>query len=84
MHKYEFSVILRDAIELTDEVADALFAAGCNDGTPGTFGGRFVIDFSREAKSLEKAIATAIADVRRAGYEVEHVEIEAGAVSQSA
>jgi hypothetical protein len=53
MHKYEFSLILRDALELTDEVADALFAAGCNDGTPGTFGVRLVIDFSRQAKNLE-------------------------------
>lgn len=84
MSKYEFSLILRDNVELTEEIADALFAAGCEDGTPGTSGGRFVVDFTRQSKSLEDAIATAIADVRRAGHEVEHVEIEAGAVSQSA
>ena len=84
MNKYEFSLIFRDAIELTEEVADSLFAAGCDDGTPGTCNGRFVVEFARQANSLEQAISTAIADVRTAGFEVEHVEIEAEAVSQSA
>jgi hypothetical protein len=84
MHKYDFALVLAGDLRLTDEVADALYAAGCDDGTPGESCGRFVIDFTREAESLEKAIATAIANVRQAGYEVEHVEIEAAAVSESA
>jgi hypothetical protein len=82
MHKYDFTLILGEPLELTDDIADALFAAGCDDGTPGTCNGVFSIDFHREAASLEEAIRSAIKDVRTAGYEVARVEIEAEAVTQ--
>jgi hypothetical protein len=80
MNKYEFTLILAASLELTEDLADALFAAGCDDGTPGTCNGVFFIDFHREAVSLEEAIRSAIAAVRTAGYEVTRVEIEAEAV----
>jgi hypothetical protein len=83
MHKYDFTLILTELLELTDDLADALFAAGCGDGTPGTCKGVFSIDFHREAKSLEEAMRSAIGDVRAAGYEVERVEIEAEAIVQT-
>jgi hypothetical protein len=82
MHKYDFTLMLGEPLELTDDIADALFAAGCDDGTPGTCNGVFSIDFHREAASLEEAIRSAIEDVRTAGYEVARVEIEAEAVTQ--
>ncbi len=69
---------------MTEDIADALFEAGCNDGTPGTSGGIFSIDFHREAHSLEEAIRSAIANVQAAGYDVERVEIEAEAVTPRA
>ena len=80
MRKYEFTLILKGSLELTDEIADALFEARCDDGTPGTCNGVFSIDFHREANSLEEAIRSAIANVKSAGYDVERVEIEAEAV----
>jgi hypothetical protein len=83
MNKYDFTLILTESLELTDDLADALFAAGCDDGTPGTCNGVFSIDFHREATSLEEAIRSAIGDVRTAGYEVARVEIEAEAVVQT-
>ena len=79
MSKYDFTLILTESLELTDDLADALFAAGCDDGTPGTCNGIFSIDFHREAISLEEAIRSAIADVKTAGYQVARVEIEAEA-----
>jgi hypothetical protein len=82
MHRYDFTLILGGPLELTDDIADALFAAGCDDGTPGTCNGVFSIDFHREAAPLEEAIRSAIEDVRTAGYEVARVEIEAEAVTQ--
>ena len=82
MRKYDFTLILGEPLELTDDIADALFTAGCDDGTPGTCNGVFSIDFHREAASLEEAIRSAIKDVRTAGYEVARVEIEADAVTQ--
>ncbi len=84
MRKYEFTLILKGSLELTEEIADALFKAGCDDGTPGTCNGVFSIDFHREANSLEEAITSAIGNVKSARYDVERVEIEAEAVSEPA
>ena len=84
MKKYEFSLILKGSLELTEEIADQLFEAGCDDGTPGTCNGVFSIDFHREADSLEAAINSAIQNVNTAGYEVQHVQIEARAMPQPA
>jgi len=80
MAKYEFTLVLKGSLELTEEIAETLFQAGCEDGTPGTCNGVFSIDFHREADSLEEAIRSAMADVRSAGYDVARVEIEAASV----
>ena len=84
MTKYEFRLILKGSLDLTEEIADELFEAGCDDGTPGTRSGVFLIDFHREADSLEAAINSAIKNVKAAGYDVERVEIEAEAMPQPA
>lgn len=82
MTKYEFTLILKGQFELTEEIADELFEAGCDDGTPGICNGVFLIDFHREGDSLEAAICSAIANVKSAGYEVARAEIETEAMSQ--
>ena len=84
MTKYEFTLILKGSPELTEQIADELFQAGCDDGTPGTCNGVFSIDFHREADSLETAIRSAIAHVKSAGHDVERVEIGADTMPQSA
>ncbi|MEX0612256.1 MAG: hypothetical protein WD738_14320 [Pirellulales bacterium] len=84
MSKYEFTLILKGSPGLTEEIADRLFEAGCDDGSPGTCDGVFSIDFHRTATTLEEAINSAIANVKSAGYEVQRVEIEAGAMPQPA
>ncbi len=77
MKLYEFSVVLAGLSAIDDDLADALFEAGCDDGTPISSGGVAWIGFSREADSLETAIRSAIADVQKAGCSVARVEIEA-------
>ena len=84
MPKYEFALIFKVQYELTEEVADELFEAGCDDGTPGVCNGVFSIDFHREGDSLEAAIRSAIADVKSAGYEVDRAEIRAEALPELA
>lgn len=79
--KYEFTLVLSRPLELTEEIADALFEAGCSDGTPGMCDGVFSIDFNRQADSLEAAIRSAIANVRAGGFEVERVEMEPAVVA---
>jgi hypothetical protein len=84
MTKYEFTLILKGPIELTDEIADELFESGCDDGTPGICNGVFSIDFNRDADTLEEAIRSAVACVKSAGHEVERAEIESEAMLQTA
>lgn len=84
MTKYDFRLVLKGSPELTEEIADLLFEAGCEDGSPGTCSGIFSIDFHRKANSLEVAIRSAIDNVKSAGYEVERVEIEPRAMLEQA
>lgn len=77
MNLYEFTTALSGCTEMTDDLAEALYAAGCDDGTPGSSGGTVYICFSREAESLEAAIRSAIADVQKAGCTVAEVKIAA-------
>ena len=71
MAKYDFTLVLKGSPDLTEELADALYAAGCDDGTPGTCNGVFVVDFHRQAPSLEEAIRSAIAHICSAGHDAE-------------
>jgi hypothetical protein len=73
---YEFSIVLRTA-RLSAEECDALYEAGCDDGTIVTRNRVTFIAFDRKAESLEKAIRSATANVRAAGFEVERVELPA-------
>ncbi len=79
MRKFEFEVILAGETDMTEELADRLFEAGCDDGLPGMSCGVPCIDFSREADSLESAIRAAIADVQKAGCVAAEVRLEAEA-----
>jgi hypothetical protein len=79
MKTYEFDVVLKDVTEVTDDQADALFAAGCDDGTPAGCGGVAWVHFDRAADSLEAAIRSAVAQVRAAGFVVSKVELDAAA-----
>lgn len=79
MKRYEFDVFLKDTVEITDEQADKLFEAGCDDGTPASCNGLTWIHFDREAGSLEEAIRSAIVQVRFAGFTGAKVELDANA-----
>jgi hypothetical protein len=82
MKKYEFALVLKGSPPFTETTSDALFAAGCDDGTPGVCNGVFTIEFHRIGQTLEAAINSAIDNVRSAGFDVDRVEIEAGSFPQ--
>lgn len=69
MPEYEFELVMDGRHELTDELADALFAAGCDDGTPATVDGLLRIGFTREAPTFEDAVLSAV----REAESVRHV-----------
>jgi hypothetical protein len=73
--KYEFSLILT-AVEVTDEDADKLYEAGCDDASILTRDGVTRLQFDRQAAHLDEALSTAIQSVERAGLSVSRVEIE--------
>ena len=58
-----------------DQMANALYEAGCDDGTFGCSQRVFSIGFAREAETLEEAVRSAIADVQAAGLRVKQVEL---------
>jgi hypothetical protein len=68
--------------EFTDAKADALYEAGCDDGTLVSRCGVASVGFAREAESLGDAIGSAVKDVEKAGFKVAKVEIEQDASGQ--
>ena len=79
MKTYQFDVVLKDVAEVTDDQAERLFAAGCDDGTPAGCDCVTWIHFDREAASLEEAIFSAVAQVQAAGFGVSKVELDVDA-----
>jgi len=73
---YGFSVIL-NVPTLSAAECEALYEAGCDDGTIVTRNEVTFIAFDRKAESLEQAIRSASADVRSAGFDVKRVEMPA-------
>jgi hypothetical protein len=72
---YTFTLILSGATELTVEIANALYEAGCDDAGVGSCEGALTVDFDREAESLGDAIGSAVKDVERAGFAVAQVVV---------
>lgn len=64
--EYDFSLMLSGPTELTVDMVDALFAAGCDDCTPSVTYGRVWLEFSRSASSYKEAVLSAVRDVRKA------------------
>lgn len=70
-----FTIILAGVSELTPDLADKLFEAGCDDATPWSRGGTVGVEFDREAESLGDAVGSALKDVVRAGFAAERVDV---------
>jgi hypothetical protein len=81
MKEHEFTLIL--TAEPNDEESDRLYSI-FDDGTLTTIVGVPQICFHREAPSLVEAICSAMANVRKAGFDVVRVEIEPYVVAQEA
>ena len=73
MRVHEFTLIL--TADPNEEESNRLYSI-FNDGTLVTMAGVPQIHFHREAPSLEEAIGSALAQVRKAGFDAVRVEIE--------
>lgn len=74
--EHDFALVISGVHDLTDDVADALFEAGCDDGTVSMQQGRLYVDFSRSAICLQDAIISAISDVIRADIGAEMIRVD--------
>ncbi|MFA5767378.1 MAG: hypothetical protein WC919_05625 [Candidatus Paceibacterota bacterium] len=81
LNTYDFNVFLKDDTEFDEKTANALLESGCDDGTFAKNDCICHIRFSREAGSLDEAIRTAVADIRKAGCDVVRVELDTEATS---
>ena len=71
---FEFAIVASGLDPDAEDFFDRFFDAGCDDATIAFQKGHIIADFAREAASLEDAIASAIADVKKAGATVDRVE----------
>ncbi len=76
MAMHQFTLIVEGVNLQSDEIMDALFEAGCDDGTVGSIGSVQYIDFDREGDSLADAVLEATEAIERAvpGARVVHME----------
>ncbi len=62
--EFDFTLLLDGINQVSSEVEDSLFAAGCDDATISMRAGRVYLTFCRTAASLKDAILSAIKNVR--------------------
>jgi hypothetical protein len=74
--EHDFTLVLNGITDLTPEVQDALFEAGCNDATLSMRSGRPFLTFSRTAPTLKDALLSAINDVKKANVGAEVIRID--------
>jgi len=74
--EFDFALILSGPTDITSEVEDGLFEAGCDDATLSLQYGVLYLEFSRSAVCLKAAILSAIEDVRKAGIGADVVRVD--------
>jgi len=82
MKVHEFSIIASGLDPEAEGFDSRFYEAGCDDATIAFQKGHIIVDFGREAASLEDAIASAIADVKKAGATVDRVD-RVGRISEA-
>ncbi len=83
MSAFQFSLIVPMAPmnhEQILDMAETLGRAGCTDASVRGHAEGVELLFQREAESLQAALRSAIADVEKAGYQVERVEMQREAI----
>jgi hypothetical protein len=74
MKMHEFSIIASGLDPEAEDFETRFYDAGCDDATVAFQKGHIIVDFAREAESLEEAIASAVEAVHKTGAQVDRVE----------
>jgi hypothetical protein len=73
---HEFTLVYTGIEDYTDELANALFEAGCDDALIGMRDGYFFANFGRTAPTFREALISAIEDIERSGQPLRLVRVE--------
>jgi hypothetical protein len=74
MAHFSFTLHVSGIDSHAERYEDALYEAGCADALIAVIDGNMQLDFDREATSYERAVASAIHNVEKAGGHVVKVE----------
>lgn len=74
MRTFEFSVVASGLDHQADDFESLFYNAGCDDATISFQKGHIIVDFAREASSIDDAISSAVDAVMSAGASVDRVE----------
>ncbi len=74
MAHYSFTLRVSGTNTNGDRFEEALYKAGCADALVSVIDGRLILNFDREARSYEEAVASARRNVEEAGGRVIKVE----------
>jgi hypothetical protein len=74
MKTYEFAIIASGLDPAAEDFETRFYDAGCDDATISFQKGVIIVDFAREAPSIDQAIVSAVRDVGKAGAAVERIE----------
>lgn len=74
METFEFTIIATGLDPEADDFESRFYDGNCDDASVSFQKGHILLDFARDAETLEHAIASAVADARAAGATVERVE----------
>lgn len=74
MKTYEFSVIASGLDPSADDFESRFYDAGCDDATVSFQKGHIIVDFAREAETMDAAVSSAVEAVLAAGATVDRVE----------
>jgi hypothetical protein len=74
MKTFEFSIIASGLDHEADDFEHRFYDAGCDDATISFQKGHIIVDFAREAPSIEDALSSAIEAVRSTGASITRIE----------
>lgn len=74
MKNYDFSVIASGLNPQADDFEARFYDGNCSDCTVSFQRGHIILDFAREAETLEDAICSAVEDAIAAGCKIERIE----------
>ncbi|HEU5280501.1 MAG TPA: hypothetical protein VFU82_00765 [Gammaproteobacteria bacterium] len=68
MKQFKFTILLKNANEKTPNLEDRLYEASCGDALIHFRSGAVYLEFSREAVTLDEAVASAVKNIQQSKF----------------